>query len=677
MIKIAFGLLVIVALAECGKCPHSIKKRQIGPGGGGGGPMGGGRGPTGGGAGPNNGGPGGPINGGPGGDNTNNQPPPDQLRPPPDNGQGNKGDRRPRPTNEPLSLPITNPQNCDPNSKYYTFDGNCNNLRTPNLGVAGTSFKRYLKAEYTDGVSSPRTKSVTGGDLPNPRIISRALMNDNSEFETNYSDLLVYFGQFLGHDITEIQDAMVDGDFVECPCGSTNANCLSYAVPLADNKLTQSCLEFTRSGASASTFTGGESFEQINHLTSFIDGTQVYGSSKELSDDLRTFSNGQMKTSNGADKNSYLPLSPDDFSCSVKGDLQCFVAGEARPSENLALTGVQTIFLREHNRIAKSLTAINRQWSDEVVYQEARRINIAVMQQIIYSEFLPLLIGSQYNLKPLVSGYYNGYDQNVNPACSNEFAVAAFRFGHSLIRNSLDRYNYAYSSVNSVVNLSEIIFDSTEAYSTSLGLGGIESIFMGLLSQPTSKFDSNIVDHLQNHLFEFNDGGSVIALDLPATNINRGRDHAIPAYYKYRQMCGNTVNNWNDLTNVMSTANILKLASMYQSVKDIDLFVGGLNETPQQDALVGPTFACIIQKQFEDLKKGDRLYFENGQSSATRFSSAQLQEIRKVKFSSLICDNFAVSTVQPNAFKMALGSLGNARTSCNNIASMDLSKWRQ
>jgi peroxidase len=213
--------------------------------------------------------------------------------------------------------------------------------------------------------------------------------------------------------------------------------------------------------------------------------------------------------------------------------------------------------------------------------------------------------------------------------------------------------------------------------SNAFGLGGLEAIFMGLLSQPTSKFDANVVDHLQNHLFEFTDGSDVIALDLPATNINRGRDHGIPAYYKYRELCGSPVTSWESLVNVMSAENIKKLQTIYSSFRDVDLFVGGLHETPQKGALVGPTFACIIDKQFRDLKNGDRFYFENGQSTATRFSSVQLDEIRKVKFSTLICENFNVVSVQPNAFKMAYSSLANARTSCNNLAKMDLSKWKQ
>lgn len=202
---------------------------------------------------------------------------------------------------------------------------------------------------------------------------------------------------------------------------------------------------------------------------------------------------------------------------------------------------------------------------------------------------------------------------------------------------------------------------------------------MGLLSQPTSRFDANLVDTLQNHLFEFVDeNGQAIALDLAATNINRGRDHAIPAYHKYRKFCGfSSINDFNDLKPIMKSAHIDQLRSIYSSVKDIDLFVGGLHEAPVDGALVGPTFGCLISKQFEDLKKGDRFYYENGGSEATRFSLTQLDEIRQVSMAGLVCRNIeGVINIQPQAFKMPNKKSGNGLIKCKNIQQIHLKKWR-
>ena len=77
---------------------------------------------------------------------------------------------------------------------------------------------------------------------------------------------------------------------------------------------------------------------------------------------------------------------------------------------------------------------------------------------------------------------------------------------------------------------------------------------------------------------------------------------------------------------------------VYSSVEDIDLFTGGLSESPLPGALVGPTFACIIGIQFQKLKKCDRFWYENNDASI-RFSEAQLTQIRKITLAKVVCEN--------------------------------------
>jgi hypothetical protein len=61
---------------------------------------------------------------------------------------------------------------CNSTYKYRSYDGTCNNLVNPLIGAANVPYVRLLPPAYQDGVNSPRSLSVTGQTLPNPRSIS-------------------------------------------------------------------------------------------------------------------------------------------------------------------------------------------------------------------------------------------------------------------------------------------------------------------------------------------------------------------------------------------------------------------------------------------------------------------------------------------------------------------------
>lgn len=103
-----------------------------------------------------------------------------------------------------------------------------------------------------------------------------------------------------------------------------------------------------------------------------------------------------------------------------------------------------------------------------------------------------------------------------------------------------------------------------------------------------------------------------LGLDLAAQIIQHGRDHGIPGYTKWREFCGlPAIQTFDQLKDVMNNDTIATLQSIYKTVADIDLFTGGLGETPKSGAAVGPTLGCLIGRQFHYLRRGDRYWFEN------------------------------------------------------------------
>ena len=101
-------------------------------------------------------------------------------------------------------------------------------------------------------------------------------------------------------------------------------------------------------------------------------------------------------------------------------------------------------------------------------------------------------------------------------------------------------------------------------------------------------------------------------LDLAAQIIQHGRDHGIPGYVKWREFCGlPKISTFDELSDVIDAPTIATLKSIYINVSDIDLFTGGLAETPNTGAVVGRTLGCLIGRQFHYLRRGDRYWYEN------------------------------------------------------------------
>ena len=275
-------------------------------------------------------------------------------------------------------------------------------------------------------------------------------------------------------------------------------------------------------------------------------------------------------------------------------------------------------------------------------------------------------------LFPRESGFSVDFSDDFDPRINNEFAAAAFRFGHSMVQKT-------FSSISK--QQSETVLEMKDQFFKPASLkkiGFFDGLVHGIIEQGSQLWDSSFVEDLRNHLFESSPGQG--GLDLVAVNIQRGRDHGLPGYNKYREICmGKKATNWADLRKSIEPTHINQLKRVYKHVDDVDLFVGGFLEAAQEDSILGPIFKCIIGDQFARLKKGDRFFYDLGIDINVAFSQLQLDQVRRTSMARIICDNTdEIDRIQPLAFKMP-ASKANAMRSCTeeSIPRVDINAFRE
>ncbi|XKL67089.1 hypothetical protein PGB90_010509 [Kerria lacca] len=569
---------------------------------------------------------------------------------------------------------------CNPFLKYRPFDGTCNNFLVPGWGTPNTAFVRLLPPSYSDGISRVRM-AQNGNWLPSPRVIHTVLFPETDVFDFRHTLAVMEWGQIIAHDVTFL--SIKKGPACCTPNGNLfppqelHASCLPIVIPSNDPfyfKFRRTCMDMKRVKTANELGCNIFPVHQISGVSHFLDGSLIYGSNEDTSNFLRTFRGGLLRAQLTADRRPFL-INTDKPTrvCHVLSDAEvCYSAGDGRVNQNSEIAVSQVMFMRLHNLLANQLSIINPDWTDNVIFHEARRIVIAIIQHITYNEYLPILLGSKFmensNLTPTRINYAIGYNENVNPSTISEFVGAAFRSYHSTVQGFISLVNESRALV------AEIRFSDFMNKPGIIQLpGNFDHFLRGLITQPQQEQDIFFSGEITNFLFK---SDAPFGMDLLSMDINRGRDLGIPPYTTMRVLCGlPMVNRFEDLKDVMDDEKIVRLAKVYSSVHDIDYLVGGLLERRIPGTLTSPSFHCVVAEAFYRYKFGDRFFYEFG-GQAGSFTLDQLNTIRKVTFSTLICltgDN--IQLAQPDGFLIP-----NVKTNplipCSELASgFNLHAW--
>ncbi|KAK0139023.1 Dual oxidase 2 [Merluccius polli] len=506
---------------------------------------------------------------------------------------------------------------------------------------------RLLPAHYSDGVYQP----IKEQSHPNPRRLSRALSSGPSGLPStrNQTVLSVFFGYHLTF---EIFDSRMPG----CPPEFMNID-IPKGDPVFDPTGTGDVqLPFQRGPWDKdSSQSPNNPRKQVNLVTAWIDGSSIYGPSSSWSDRLRSFTGGLLASGPQWDmprqgEGRFLMWGAPDPSTSQHGPAGLYELGNARANENLFTAAEGIIWFRYHNHLASRLHDVHPGWSDEKLFQHARKTVVATFQNIALYEWLPV---------HLINGTlpkYKSYQKFVDPGISPEFEVAAMRLGISAVPSGVYMRNktcHFREIVNMNGSLSPALrlcnsFWKRENVNIKTGRD-IDDLVMGMASQIAERMDNVVVEDLRDYMY-----GPLrfTRSDLVALTIQRGRDYGLPTYNEMRRALDmSPVKTFEEINPELSASNpqlFRDIAELHGGdVSKLELFPGGLLE-----ALHGPgkVFSRIILDQFERIRDGDRFWFENEHNGL--FTESERQAILNMTYHDVLVavTGAEASDVQQHAF---------------------------
>jgi Ca2+-binding RTX toxin-like protein len=403
-----------------------------------------------------------------------------------------------------------------------------------------------------------------------------------------------------------------------------------------------------------------------------------------------------------------MPILPQEFGTYDDELLdRHFVTGDGRGNENIGLTAVHTVFHSEHNRLVEaykqtildsgdlafinewlltdvtsvpaSLAGLN--WDGERLFQAGRFVTEMQYQHLVFEEFARAV-------QPAINPFVFSNSPDIDPAIMAEFAHVVYRFGHSMLTETVDRLDINMQSDDIgliAAFLNPLAFDNNGALTTEEAVG---AIVRGMTRQVGNEIDEFVTSALRNNVLG-------LPLDLATLNMARARDTGMPSFNEARaQFYANTgdsqlkpFTSWADMApELKNPASIINFIAAYgthasitsadtlagkrdaamtlvfgvagpggtvpgdrldflnstgswtaanSGLNDVDFWIGGLAERKNEfGGMLGATFNYVFESQMESLQNGDRFYY----LSRTQGTN-MLNELEANTFSKIIMRN--------------------------------------
>jgi Ca2+-binding RTX toxin-like protein len=373
-----------------------------------------------------------------------------------------------------------------------------------------------------------------------------------------------------------------------------------------------------------------------------------------------------------------------------------FMAGDGRANENIGLTAVHHVFHAEHNRLVEhtkttvlasnDLAFLNEWlevdvaaipttpaaiaalvWDGERLFQAAKFGTEMQYQHLVFEEFAR-------KIQPSINAFLvpDGFDTTLDPSIVAEFAHTVYRFGHSMLTESIDKFSPTFEdqSISLIQGfLNPTAFNGTDGSIQDEIAAG--AIIRGMTRQVGNEIDEFVTSALRNNLLG-------LPLDLATINLARGRDTGVPTLNAARTQFYAATNqdirlkpyeSWVDFAgNLKNEASIINFIAAYGThvlitqqttlqdkrdaaltlitgqefgsieitdqaafdadrlaflnatgiyaggtlggLNNVDLWIGGLAEkTMPFGGMLGATFSFVFETQMERLQSGDRFYY--------------------------------------------------------------------